>query len=203
MRESQKKYYENLIASGKCRQGCGNNCEPGKTRCSECLKKHSEQRGNKTRERKTLGKCSQCGGEVEAGKSWCKTCLEKVRTRERSYNENGKCKYGCGNDVVQGHTSCTICILKTTAKAHLGSRTLAKDLLDLFNKQNGICPFTKLPLTIGVNTELDHIIPKTRGGKNELKNFQWVHKKVNQMKKNMLEDEFLTMIELIYKTKNN
>jgi 5-methylcytosine-specific restriction endonuclease McrA len=46
--------------------------------------------------------------------------------------------------------------------------------------------------------ELDHIIPKNRGGKNEIGNLQWVHSFINMMKRDHDEAEFFSIIRNIY-----
>lgn len=46
-------------------------------------------------------------------------------------------------------------------------------------------------LTDSKNWELDHIIPKSKGGNNSLENLGILHKVVNQMKGGLLNEEFI------------
>ena len=95
---------------------------------------------------------------------------------------------------------CVKHFLKITAKTHLRSSKRYQELYDLFVKQDGICPYTKIKLTLGVDASIDHIIPKSRGGKLEdVSNLQWVYCNVNFMKSDMLESEFLNLVKLIAK----
>ena len=65
-----------------------------------------------------------------------------------------------------------------------------KNLDELFENQKGKCAYSGREMQLGQDAELDHIIPKTRGGKTELNNLQWTIKVVNRLKKNSLEHEF-------------
>lgn len=66
-----------------------------------------------------------------------------------------------------------------------------EELKTLWNNQNGLCALSGRPLD--ENSELDHIIPKTRGGTNCFQNSQWLCKEANQAKRNLLDDEFIAL----------
>jgi len=53
---------------------------------------------------------------------------------------------------------------------------------------------------MGVDAELDHIIPSSRGGSDEPSNTQWVLCVVNRMKDHMLQPEFFGLVEKLYFT---
>lgn len=65
--------------------------------------------------------------------------------------------------------------------------------------QNPICYMTGKPidLTQPDTYQLDHRIPVSRGGTNELDNLELCDATVNQSKYNMLPDEFIKMCKLI------
>ena len=65
------------------------------------------------------------------------------------------------------------------------------ELRGLWDKQNGLCALTGRPL--GSTAELDHIIPRTRGGKDTLENAQWLCSEANQAKRKMLDSEFIEL----------
>lgn len=89
--------------------------------------------------------------------------------------------------------------MKVVARSHLGSSKLWSSLVGLADKT---CPYTGINLEIGVNASLDHIIPKSRGGVNDLSNFQFVYCQgsfdVNRMKGDMTEEEFKEAIKICY-----
>ena len=87
--------------------------------------------------------------------------------------------------------------LQFTAKTHLGSFKKYKELEILFQKQNGICPYTGKKLQLGIDTSIDHIIPKSRGGSKDISNLQWVYYKANFMKQDMFTNEFIELAHLI------
>ncbi len=55
------------------------------------------------------------------------------------------------------------------------SGRLVNNISKLFKKQNGCCNICKLKLEHDHNLEIDHIIPKTLGGKDIITNYQLVH----------------------------
>jgi 5-methylcytosine-specific restriction endonuclease McrA len=65
-----------------------------------------------------------------------------------------------------------VCYLKDTAGRHLGSRRRWKELQELFERQGRRCALSGVPLTLGCDTEVDHIVPRSRGGANDITNLQ-------------------------------
>lgn len=61
---------------------------------------------------------------------------------------------------------------------------------DLWASQNGRCFYTKEVLLPGINASLDHQIPTSLGGTNDITNLKWVSIKINMMKSNMTHDIF-------------
>jgi 5-methylcytosine-specific restriction endonuclease McrA len=62
----------------------------------------------------------------------------------------------------------------------------------LWDSQDGRCGLTGRPLT-PANAELDHIIPRKRGGSSELDNLRWVCVEANRAKRDLLDEEFLAL----------
>lgn len=69
----------------------------------------------------------------------------------------------------------------------------AKDLARIWKEQRGICALTGRRLDRAA--ELDHKLPKCRGGGNELSNLQWVTHEANFAKRDMTVDEFRALCE--------
>jgi CRISPR/Cas system Type II protein with McrA/HNH and RuvC-like nuclease domain len=55
-------------------------------------------------------------------------------------------------------------------------------LEELWKEQEGKCYYTGLPLTIGINSSVDHIVPTSKNGSNEKKNLCWTLYAINRMK---------------------
>lgn len=73
----------------------------------------------------------------------------------------------------------------------VGIKADHKDLARLWKKQRGLCALSgrKLDRT----AEIDHILPRVRGGSDELANLQWTTKEANRAKRDLTNDEFLSL----------
>ncbi len=67
----------------------------------------------------------------------------------------------------------------------------AEQLKQLWESQMGLCALTGRSL--GSNPQLDHIVPKTRGGDDSCVNLRWLCAEANQAKRNLLDDEFIQL----------
>ena len=87
------------------------------------------------------------------------------------------------------------------AKKHFGYKTNAdstagevesSDLRKLLEMQGYKCALSGVRLE-PKNAELDHKVPLSRGGTNDLGNLQWLTREVNRAKGAMDNDEFIAM----------
>ena len=78
------------------------------------------------------------------------------------------------------------------ARRKLGWYIMAEDLRSLWLRQGGLCGLTGQPMDVMTAT-IDHIVPISRGGSNELSNLRWTTKAANQAKGNLLDEEFLAL----------
>ena len=154
---------------------------------------------------KEQGKCVKCGGERDSERVKCGSCRELAKkTYERAKK---RCKdrnlcLDCGKwFCLDGNARCKICYLKRVAHKRLGSTSKWKEIDGLFEQQSGLCPYTGIPLQLGLNAELDHKVPKSKGGTDDVLNLQWVYSKVNTMKWNNDEGDFLSLVKLVYEHK--
>ena len=67
----------------------------------------------------------------------------------------------------------------------------AEDIKALWDSQDGRCALTGRRLDD--HAELDHIIPRTRGGTHDLSNLRWVCGEANRAKRNLTDEEFLSL----------
>jgi 5-methylcytosine-specific restriction endonuclease McrA len=76
----------------------------------------------------------------------------------------------------------------------------------MLEQQGFRCSYSGLPLKIGVNAQVDHKVPRSRGGTNNVENLHWVDGQVNRMKTDFTHEEFLamctTVVELWQKKQN-
>lgn len=207
---------------GLCKS-CKNRAEDGHKYCQKHIDKHKERarlnakpkptktkipKGIYAKQRRenllSQGLCGVCGlSKVVEGKTSCTTCLERVRNFNRERRArlelSGLCVHCGKNKQLEDSNACELCYYKRIAHDVFNNMAMAIDLKDLMEMQNHTCPYTGETLKIGSNTELDHIIPKSRGGENTIDNVHWVLSSVNQMKHSLLESEFFDLIKKISK----
>ena len=210
-------------------QDCGKKSLPNEIYCQLCKNKRSirvkkiKQRDPiKFKERKHVamqkrrekcfkaGICWRCGDPVSLSKKMCNRCLCKRHGETKKLSERrlsqGLCKF-CGlNTPAIKSESCISCFLTRMSKRYFSDINQGKQiLLEIFEEQNGRCPYTNIALSLGVNATLDHIIASSNGGKTEKNNLQWVYYgndfDVNMMKRNMSEENFIKAINTIYRHK--
>jgi 5-methylcytosine-specific restriction endonuclease McrA len=71
------------------------------------------------------------------------------------------------------------------------NRASFKELARLWKKQRGLCALTGRKLIR--TSQLDHIIPKARGGSDRLENLRWVCMEINLAKRDLLDDELIKL----------
>jgi 5-methylcytosine-specific restriction endonuclease McrA len=174
------------------------------------------------------GLCGKCGKENNTNLKTCATCLAHERDRCKFRNAKGLC-ISCNTPIAQGgrcercrenkkkklienkERYCSmcgkkfcvgLCFFAKLSRRLVGHEGLAHELKNKYDMQKGICPYSGRHLVLSENAHVDHIVPKSRGGTNDISNLQWVYSKCNLAKSNMLEDEFIALIKEIYMTVN-
>ncbi|MCK9458317.1 MAG: hypothetical protein M0R80_01585 [Proteobacteria bacterium] len=195
-RERSNERYKKMKQERKCKTCFGSMQEEKGIYCKKCKQ---EKKDTYTR-RKQQGLCVTCGSNKATTTQKCDEChqayLVNVNAKKQKRLSEGRCAY-CENKRINGQT-CLKHYLQITSQSHFKNISKANDLYNLFLKQNGICPYTGKKLTLGVDASLDHIVPKSRGGSEDVSNLQWVYNQVNFMKIDMFENEFLNLVELIH-----
>lgn len=144
-------------------------------------------------------KCSikKCKNEAREGYRLCKSCceyrLDRTRLKYAQRRAAGLCII-CAQRPSQNACYCKICTLKKIAADNLKNRKRAKEIGLLLVQQGHRCAYTGLPIILGVNASLDHIIPQSQGGTHELSNLQWIDDGVNRMRRTMPHDQFKTYL---------
>lgn len=109
--------------------------------------------------------------------------------REQLRNIAKKLGLNSIREILQDQTDCEV------AAARVQNAT-ACQLMQLIADQGYKCALTGLDLT-PENSELDHKVPRSKGGSDHVTNLQWLHKTVNRMKGNMSEDRFVQMCRMV------
>jgi len=167
--------------------------------CQNCIDKRATKHVERSRNLKDAGLC-WCGkGAAVANKALCQNCIDKREERRRNRKDAGLCSKCGKHPTINASTYCEICTLKVAAQSNLGSTKRYEELKVLFIKQKCRCPYTGILLKIGTDASLDHIIPVSKGGSNDLDNLQWVHKWVNLAKSDYSDAEFRDFINRCYR----
>jgi 5-methylcytosine-specific restriction endonuclease McrA len=82
------------------------------------------------------------------------------------------------------------------ARFNLRSGRQWKELETLFETQNGKCAVTGIPLELGSTASVDHIIPRCKGGPEDITNVRFVHLWINVMKKDLPEEDFINKLDI-------
>lgn len=123
----------------------------------------------------------------------CKHCRPQSRAGELSPWWKGSCEFS----ITYYHG-----IMNSALKRGLEFNLEPEYLQNLFNKQNGRCRYSGLLLTLSKsNRDVSSTASLDRidSSKGYVKgNVQWVHKKVNKMKMDITEEDFLFFCKEIY-----
>lgn len=197
--DKQKTSREARATAGICVY-CRKPSTTGKT-CNDCKTRSRINAAAKRQIWKEQSKCVKCGGERDSKLSKCIACrklaTESYIRSQKRYEDLGVC-IDCGSaSATPGNRRCVACYLKRVAGKRLGNAFRWQEIELLFDQQSGICPYSGLKLEIGIDADLDHKTPVSKGGSNEIENLQWVHSMANTMKWHYSEEEFLNMVCLI------
>lgn len=180
-----------------------------------CKKHYAQQQGKMRKaEYKKEGRCIACGSAHPEGQL-CKKCKERAKRsrqkRKAKLIEAGICcqcgkskatvTYGVqyGNKKKSVAPVCNKCYLRRTAYHVFKSEKLYYILEDLWEEQKGICYYSGIAMILGENSSIDHIIPRSAGGKDIKENLCWCLWPINQIKSGLSIDRFVTLCQQIVK----
>ncbi len=207
----QREQYQNRLNQGLCPR-CGDHAISDSSHCQSCSNRTSKSDKHRARGRLDKGICPQCGQRpCESGLKRCSVCRAtnygKVVDRETRLSLQGLCTR-CGKnkfllsmkDRTSRQRQCEACYLKRAAKNNLGSERFAQLLLDKLNTQHWTCPYTGDTIVLGDNDSVDHIRPRIRFPDESMNpdNVEWITRRANVMKRDLMPDEFLAVIKQIH-----
>ena len=150
---------------------------------------------------KEKGLCIECSNPATGLR--CDDCnkrrAEYRKSKKLEWKEKSLCNQ-CGKETIKGKNQCEKHYLMQVSLDRLGSRKYWKELKELIEKQNYKCALTGDIISFNDNIELDHILPTSRKGTNELSNVRWVTKQANRLKNNLTDIELKELCKKILST---
>lgn len=198
---TRQEWIQKRKKDGKCLQ-CGAKAGPkSKLYCNKCSKVFNENAKQRAKLLIEQGLCVQCMNPSDV--RTCRVCADKnniARTQKVKEREQIGLCIGCGKGLpLPGNRKCVVCYLKHLAWTYFHSTAKWEKLNELFDSQKGICPYTGRKLIMGQDAEIDHIISRYQGGRDELGNYQWVHRDINRMKTYQSHAQFLNLVREVYR----
>lgn len=136
-------------------------------------------------------------------KTKCEKCIAEKAEKEiqkgktlAKWIKNGKCRNHPTRKSQQETFFCKDCLtkwLKERSKGIFKTIRYFTQLKKLAMEQDWKCKYTGQLLIPNFNMSIDHKIPKSRGGKDEIENLQWITTRVNVMKNDLLEQDFIDL----------
>ena len=149
-------------------------------------------------EQKSKGLCIECSNPATGLR--CDICNKRradyKKRRKLEWKENGLCNQ-CGKETIKGKNQCEKHYLMQVSLDRLGSTKYWENLQTLLKTQNYKCAITKDNISFESDIELDHILPTSKGGLNDLANVRWVTKEVNRLKGNLTDSELKALCSKI------
>lgn len=208
MKENNKKYNERR-AQGVC-VWCGNTIDYNfsSTKCPDCATKNKER--NRIRKEELVKKglcrmCSQPRGTTGTNR-YCRLCANSAGANQYLRRKSkGNCGQ-CGKVRDTSHKSqCSSCWFKERTKSATGSTDLTEQLKQKLIDQKYKCYYTGVELIIGSNCSVEHLKSRKNHPEliNDLNNLVWCTKRINSMKNDLNEEDFLELCSVILNQHNS
>ncbi len=128
---------------------------------------------------------------------------DEHRTRRKNWSETnkkeGKCIKCSSLRLENSNNFCEKHYLQDVSHKYLGTKKRWVELKDKLEEQNYKCHYSGVELILGINASVDHTKPSIKYPelKNDIDNIKWVDIRVNRMKRELDEDEFIDLCKKI------
>lgn len=172
-----------------CKYGHVDQRRVGNFNCMECESVHSQENIEARRAAKEKWRRNNPDKQKESEARYRDRNREKILDAQRAYRKENpdarrevQRKWRKNNPEAVCEAQRRYRRRKINAE---GSHTL-KEVMELLDDQGGLCACCG-----GVdNMELDHIVPLSKGGGDDISNLQWLCMSCNRRKSNMMPDEW-------------
>jgi len=155
----------------------------GRKTCRPCIVAWSKSHKKQTEIRKAKGICIRCGRKEAQENSWqCFLCLQAKRRARQGHDFF----YRRAKGIIAATSN------KHYIKPDIKAKELGLQLEEIWKSQRGFCCLSGRKLT-KKNCHVDHIKPRSKGGKIEKENLRFLHKDVNQAKRSLTDSQFLKL----------
>lgn len=167
--------------------------------CNLCFNQQTKERKAKNI---ANGLCGCCGNpKADTSNYYCNKCsLVQAKKHKETRLErihNNVCVECASPNKLDNVLSCFTCWMREKSNHTFHKTRYMNDLIRLLELQDYKCALTGDILIPGTNASLDHIIPKSRGGLNDISNVQWVTLCANKMKYKQTYNELIMRCKLI------
>jgi HNH endonuclease len=146
------------------------------------------------------GCCTACNNPRHGTATYCLEHIQKRRDWESKRRTRRVSNGGCGNCTfgipIPNISICIECWWNQKGVSVGGVKQVVY-LQQLWEKQDGRCALSNLPLTPGINASIDHIIPKSKSGTNDINNLRWLHTSVNSGKGTISDEHFIEICKAV------
>jgi hypothetical protein len=135
--------------------------------------------------------------------TYCKTChreIHRIKAKERREKRKHfsvtKCSR-CNRERLTTSKFCLRCWVRSALYGKVKLTTQERNvlyplLIEKLEASEYSCFYTGIKLVPGLNASLDHRLPLSKGGTNDLNNLEWVHIGINHLKNDRTEKEFIS-----------
>lgn len=183
----------------RCRD-CNKEAKENRSMCEQCLNKYRQRAKERRNELIKKGKCASCGiSDSVADNHLCENCTicrnaARIKRKEKYIKENKCIKCARLKSYVSAwhHSWCPWCQLSYKFE-FIGTKESAEKLInDMLAKQNFKCALTGRCL-IKNKFHIDHIVPRSLGGTNDISNLQLLVDEANVFKTNLSMNQVIRL----------
>ena len=138
--------------------------------------------------------------------SWCKYCMSESSVARQKKRAKRRISQGLCRDcdtprLPYSNHFCEFHYIASVTRNAIGrrSKNIARFLRDKLYSQDHKCPYTGETLVLGVNAQIDHVLPVSRypDQRNNPDNLEWVSSTANRAKNDRTKDEFIAICHTI------